>query len=197
MKINARKHRDLLLRDLTVLFHFLIRTDCFSKLSAYIITVNNWLFRIIWYLRKNILGNSEQLLPLSIDTFLTESTKRHTLVKSIIISSHNYYSSPHSGRVLFNKLIVAQWIRNFSAFYGIRNFNCVFARTRHWALSSATWIQSASSNNTPSEYISTSYIRPHIDIPSSVPPSDFPKKKLCTHFSILLSCYMTQPLHPY
>jgi len=38
-------------------------------------------------------------------------------------------------RVLLEKLIVAQLVRKFPAFYGTRRFITVFTTARHWSLS--------------------------------------------------------------
>jgi hypothetical protein len=38
-------------------------------------------------------------------------------------------------RVLLEKLIVAQPVKKFPAFYGIRRFITVFTRDHHWSLS--------------------------------------------------------------
>jgi len=38
-------------------------------------------------------------------------------------------------RVLLKKLIIAQLVKKFPAFYGIRNFITVFTKAGHWTLS--------------------------------------------------------------
>jgi hypothetical protein len=51
------------------------------------------------------------------------------------------------GRVVLEKFAVAQLVKNFSVFYGIRRFITMATRPRHWTLSWASWIHSTSSNH--------------------------------------------------
>jgi hypothetical protein len=44
-------------------------------------------------------------------------------------------------RILFEKLIVTQLIKNILLSYGTRRFITVFTKARHWTLSWASWIQ--------------------------------------------------------
>jgi hypothetical protein len=48
----------------------------------------------------------------------------------------------HGAWVLYKKPPVAQLLKNFLTFYGIRNFITVFTRVFHWSLPWARWIQS-------------------------------------------------------
>jgi hypothetical protein len=67
------------------------------------------------------------------------------------------YISPCS-RVLIAKLIVAQLLKEFSAFYGIRWFITVFTRARHRSLSWARWIQSMPAPHFPKIHINISVV---------------------------------------
>jgi hypothetical protein len=67
-------------------------------------------------------------------------------VKILVINyTQNTWLIPQS-RVILEKLTVAQLIKKFPTFYGIQRFITVFTRARHWSLSWARRIHSASSH---------------------------------------------------
>jgi hypothetical protein len=60
--------------------------------------------------------------------------------------------------VLLVKPLVAQLLKNFSKFYGIRRFITVFTKVRHWSLSWVRWIQSIPPHPFPLRPIMIVYI---------------------------------------
>jgi hypothetical protein len=78
--------------------------------------------------------------------------------------------------VLFENLTVAQIVKNFPAFYGIRKFITVFTTARNSPLSWARCIHSTPSH--PISILSILVLRshPHLDFPSGLFPSGFPTK---------------------
>jgi hypothetical protein len=130
---------------------------------------------------------------------VTNSPGNHTFISWKRLISHHIhtedqlanYLSPRS--TAFEKLTVAQLVKNFPGFYVSRMFNIVFTRGRYWTTSWANWIQSTFSNPISWRPISLlqSYLR--LDLASGLLPSGFPTKIL--YYFSFLPCVLHVPSH--
>jgi hypothetical protein len=64
-------------------------------------------------------------------------------------------------RILHDKVILAQLIKKFPAFYGTLKFITLFTRARHWSLLWSSWIQSTPSH--PVSLLSFHYLRVNVN----------------------------------
>jgi hypothetical protein len=85
------------------------------------------------------------LFPLAVAGKLPRGRSLHSPRTRDPVASLPVWSS--SSRVLVEKLIVAQLVKKFTAYYGTPSFITVFTRNRHWSLSWARWIQSTPSHS--------------------------------------------------
>jgi len=83
-------------------------------------------------------------------------------------------------RVLLEKLIVTQIVKNFPAFYGTQRFITVFTRACHWSLFSAKWIQSTHSQPISLKSILMLSLYLCLGLLRGLFPLGFPTKILCT-----------------
>ena len=83
-------------------------------------------------------------------------------------------------RVLLEKLIVSQLVKNFPVFYGTRRFITAFTSARHLSLSWARSIQSIPPHSTSWKFIFVLSSHLRLGLTSGSFPSGFPTKTLCT-----------------
>jgi hypothetical protein len=124
-------------------------------------------------------------------TSATMPPSQRTLVPIGILNrevpSHLYYIetekhirtlTSHGNRVLLEKLIFAQLVEKFPAFYGTQRYTAVFTTACHWSISWARWIQPTPQYPTSLGGILTasSYLR--VDPQTSLFPLVFPTDTL-------------------